>query len=457
MSEARHMRIVSLSGALGYGFSTESLNRALEKDVDVIGVDGGSSDPGPHYLGSAKTGFTRESLHRDLEIAILAALENKVPFILGSSGLAGGDAHLEVIRQIVVDIAAEHGLSFKLALIHTELDKEFLKAKLRNGKVRSMGDQIELTEDSIENSVRIVGQIGTEPFIEAYNSGADIILAGRACDSAIFAAIPISKGYSHGLATHMAKIIECGTLCAYPSGNDVVTADLYEDHFVLEPGGLDRKCTVERVAAHTLYEQKSPLHIIEPEGVANLADSQYEQLSDRAVKVSNSTFTPAENKTVKIEGAILAGYRTICMGGSNESLFIDSLSEIADSTKRSVAEKTAGDVSPDDYTLNIRVYGGATNGANVIDMAAAQVGVVIDVVGKSQEIANYVCATARGVLMHLDYAGRKSTAGNLAFPYSPSEHSLGPVYEFSAYHLIEVDEFSEAYKIEYQDIGGNLQ
>jgi hypothetical protein len=451
------MRIVSLCGALGYGYSVDSFNRALEQKVDVIAVDGGSSDPGPHYLGSAKTGFTRESLKRDLEIAILAALERKVPFILGSSGLAGGEPHLEVIRQIVYEIAEENNLDFMLALIHTELDKEYLKDKLRNGKVIPLGDQIELTQDSIEGSVRIVGQIGTEPFIEAYKSGADVILAGRACDSAIFASIPISRGYAPGLAFHMAKIIECGTLCAYPSGNDVVTADIYDDHFVLEPGGLDRKCTVERVAAHTLYEQKTPLHIIEPEGVANLAESQYEQLTDRAVKVSDSTFTPAEKKTVKIEGAILAGYRTICMGGSNESLFIESLEDIAAATKKSVAEKVAGNVAPDDYSLNIRVYGGATNGAKVIDIAAAQVGVVIDVVGKSQHIADYVCATARGVLMHLDYAGRKSTAGNIAFPYSPSEHSLGPVYEFSAYHLIEVDDFSEAYTIEYRHVGGESQ
>ena len=448
------MRIVSLAGALGYGYSIDSFNRALEQDVDVIAVDGGSSDPGPHYLGSAKTGFTRESLKRDLEIAIPAALERNVPFILGSSGLAGGTPHLEVIREIVEEIAKEQRLEFMMALIDTELDKGYLKEKVRGGKVIPLGDQIELTEEGIDQSVRVVGQVGTEAFIEAYNGGADVILAGRACDSAIFAAVPISKGFPPGLAFHMAKIIECGTLCAYPSGNDVVTADIYEDHFVLEPGGLDRVCTVERVAAHTLYEQKSPLQIVEPEGVANLTDSQYEQISERAVKVSNSTFTPADKKTIKIEGARLAGYRTITIGGSNESLFINSLEEITATTKQAVADKVAANVDPDDYTLNIRVYGGALNGAQIVDVASAMVGIVIDVVAKSQDVADYVCATARGVLMHLDYAGRKSTAGNIAFPYSPSEHSLGPVYEFSAYHLIEVDDFSEVYKIDYKFVGG---
>ena len=451
------MRIVALNGALGYGFSIEALNRALERDVDLIAVDGGSSDPGPHYLGSGKVGFTHESLKRDLEIGITAALERKVPFMLGSAGLAGGEPHLKFIADIVYEIAQEQGLEFKLALIHTELDKAYLKNKLKDGRVIPFSDQIELTAESIDESVRIVGQIGIDPFIEAYESGAQVILAGRACDTAIFAALPIHKGYPPGLAYHMAKIIECGAMCAYPNGNDVVTAEIFEDHFVLEPGGLDRICTVDRVAAHTLYEQSTPLYLYDPEGVADLSESQYEQITDRSVKVSNSKFTPAESKTIKIEGAKLVGYRTICIAGSNEQLFIDSLEAIAANTKQYVAENLHGAAAPTDYTLNIRAYGGTKDDAESIDLASAKVGVVIDVVGKTQAIADFVLATARGRMMHFDYAGRKSTAGNLAFPYSPSDLALGPVYEWSAYHLITVDEFSEVYQIEYRNVGAQGQ
>lgn len=447
------MRIVSLTGALGYGFSVEALNRVLERDVDLIGVDGGSTDPGPHYLGAGKVGFTRESLKRDLEIGILAALEKKVPFVLGSAGLAGGAPHLEFIAALVDEIVEDHDLKFKLALIHTELDKAYLKDKLRDGKIIPFSEQIELTAKDIDESVRIVGQIGIEPFVEALEAGADVILAGRACDTAIFAALPISKGYPAGLAFHMAKIIECGAMCAYPSGVDVVVAEIFDDHFTLEPGSLDRKCTVERVAGHTLYEQSSPIHIYEPHGVADLSESRYEQLTERSVKVSNSKFRPAESKTVKIEGAKLVGFRTLCIGGSNESLFVERLEEIISDTKRFVAEQVQDTVPPDDYTVNVRVYGGTVNGAECVDLASAEVGIVIDVVGRTQAIADYVLATARGRMMHFDYAGRKSTAGNLACPYSPSDLSLGPVYEFSAYHLVTVDDFSEAYRIEFRSAG----
>lgn len=447
------MRIISLTGALGYGFQLESLERALEQGVDLIGADCGSSDPGPHYLGSGQYGFTYESLKRDLDIGICKALEHKVPFVMGSAGLAGGQPHLEFIRDIVLEIAEERNLSFKMALIHTELDKDYIKDKLRNGKVIPFSDQIELTEESIDASIRIVGQIGTEPFIEALKDGAEVILAGRACDTAIFASLPILKGYPHGLAFHMAKIVECGAMCAVPSGVDVVSAELQEDGFVLEPGSLDRKCTIDRVAAHTLYEQSSPFYIVEPDGVADLTETEYEQVTDRSVKVTKSKFIPAKTKTVKIEGSKLAGYRAVCIAGSNEQLFIDSLGQIIADVKKYVTNNLLGAATTDDYTLNIRVYGGTKGEAENIDIASAKVGLIIDVVGKTEAITKLVISTARGRVMHYDYPGRKSTAGNLAFPYSPSEHSLGPVYEWSAYHLIEVDEFSEAYQIEYRDIG----
>lgn len=450
------MRIIALNAALGYGFSEEALDRAIAQGVDLIGADCGSSDPGPHYLGSGEYGFTHEALKRDLEIGITKALENKVPFVMGSAGLAGGEPHLDFIRDIVLEIADEKGLSFKLALIHTELDKAYIKNKLSSGKVIPLGDQLELTEQSIDESIRIVGQAGTEPFIKALEEGAQVILAGRACDTAIFAALPIIKGYPHGLAFHMAKIIECGALCAIPAGPDTVSAELSEDAFILEPGSLDRKCTVDRVAAHTLYEQSSPFYIVEPDGVADLRESEYEQIDDRSVKVTKSKFSPAETKTIKIEGSKLAGYRSVCIAGSNEQLFIDSLEEIITNTRQHVADNLFGAASTDDYTLNIRVYGGNKDDAENIDMACAKVGIVIDVVGKTEAIAKLVSSTARGKIMHFDYSGRKSTAGNLAFPYSPSEHNLGPVYEWSAYHLIEVDEFSETYQIEYRHIGSEV-
>ena len=43
-------------------------------------------------------------------------------------------------------------------------------------------------------------------------------------------------------------------------------------------------------------------------------------------------------------------------------------------------------------------------------------------------------------MLHYGYEGRIATAGNLAFPYSPSDFKVGAVYNFSLYHLIEVSD-----------------
>jgi len=59
------LKIVSLSGILGYGYTEEGLKNALKQKIDVIGSDGGSSDPGPYYLGSGKSFTERNAVKRD--------------------------------------------------------------------------------------------------------------------------------------------------------------------------------------------------------------------------------------------------------------------------------------------------------------------------------------------------------------------------------------------------------
>ena len=80
-------------------------------------------------------------------------------------------------------------------------------------------------------------------------------------------------------------------------------------------------------------------------------------------------------------------------------------------------------------------------------------GVIMDIVGKTQAIADTVCALARSRMLHCDYEGRKSSAGNLAFPFSPSDIHVGAVYEFSVFHLAKVDSLLETSKIMIEEVG----
>ncbi|MBR2930610.1 MAG: acyclic terpene utilization AtuA family protein [Clostridia bacterium] len=437
------MKIVALCGLLGYGYSEEALRIAFSEKVDYLGVDAGSTDPGPYYLGSGKSFTDRAAVKRDISLALPLALEHKAPFIIGTAGGAGSCSHVEWLREIIFEVAREQGLHFKLGTIYSDVTKEYVMEKLNSGKIRNLSEHFPLTHEAVEESERIVSQVGVAPFIKLLSEGVDVIVSGRACDTAIYAAPCIMKGYDAGLAFHMAKIMECGAMCSEPvAAADVMQAYIYDDHFELRPANPARRCTIGRVAAHTLYEQSNPYLIFEPDGVCDLTHSEFVQKDERTVSVTGSLFKEAETKTLKLEGVKRSGYRTICPATVYDPLTVEKFPEIVKTVNAFVKENTQKTLPENSYTVNYKTSGGAES----------SLGVVIDVVGKTQEIADTVCALIRSRMLHCDYEGRKSTAGNLAFPFSPSDIHVGEVYEFSVFHIAEVDSLLETSEFTVEEV-----
>ena len=449
------MKVLALSGILGYGYSIDAFRNAIKQDLAVIGVDAGSTDQGPYYLGSGTCLTTKEAVKRDIELSLPSALERKIPYIIGSAGTAGGNAHIEIVKEIINEISKDKNLSFKMAVIHTEITKEYLKKKLKEGKVTSLGAP-KLTEIEIDNSVRLVSQIGVMPFIKALDGKPDVIIAGRACDTAIYAAVPLINGYNPGPVWHAAKIIECGAFCTEPgTAGDCMLADIQKDYFILEPPNLSRKCTVVKAAAHALYEQSNPYFVYEPDGMMDLTDCKYEQITGRKVKVSGSRYLEAKKKTIKIEGVKKAGYRTISLGATRTRAMINSIDSIFKDIRNRVEMIFRGKIDSKDYYLSFRTYGknGVMGGVGPCKDLTHELFIIIDVIGKTQGIANEICAVSRSTLLHFDYKGRKATAGNIAFPYSPNDFPVGEVYTFNVYHTVEVDDPCETSSIEFVKIG----
>ena len=447
------MKLVALNGLLGYGYRQMSLENAFLDPPDFVGVDGGSSDPGPYYLGSGHSFTNRSAVKRDLQLVLPLALKAGAPLVVGTSGGSGSRKHLHWLREIVLEIAREENLSFQMALIYTDVEKSAVLEKFAAGKIHDMGP-LSVTEKDILDSNCIVSQIGAEPFLEALRSGAQVVLAGRACDTAIYAAPCLLHGYDPGLSFHMAKIMECGAMCATPvAAADVMQAWMEKDHFRLTPANPDRKCLVPGVAAHSMYEQADPRYLVEPDGTVDLTGCQFTQLDDRTVKVSGSRWIPATQPTLKLEGTKLAGYRTISIAGIQDPYTIARIDALFAGVQAFVAQNTAGRYTSDDYTLSLRKYGTPIPGTEVPALPTCTLGIVLDAVAKTQEIADEITALARARLLHFDYTGRKSTAGNLAFPYSPSDIHLGAVYTFSLYHLMEVDSLMETSRIVYEKVG----
>lgn len=444
-------RILSTTAILGYGFPKESFDEGMKRKPNVIAVDAGSTDPGPYYLGAGISFTDRDAVKRDLEIMIEAGVKNNIPVIIGTAGGSGGDIHLSWCENIVNEIAKERNLKFKLALIHAEFEKDKIKEALRNKKIEPLGPAPILSEEIIDETTRIVGQMGIEPFIKALDNGANVILAGRTYDPSVFAAPAIRAGYDKALALHLGKILECSSICSTPgSGSDCMFGYLGEDYFTLEPLNPIRKCTTVSVAAHTLYEKTNPYILPGPGGYLDLTECKFKQINDNMVKVSGSKFVESTKKTIKLEGARLIGYRTISIAGARDPIMIEKIDEIIEGVKERVRDNFKD--KNWDYYLNINIYG--RNGVmGSIEpspkITSHEIGVVIEAVGESQHKADTICAFARSSMLHFGYEGRKATAGNLAFPYSPSDFHAGEVYNFSIYHLMEVDNMESIFKINY--------
>ncbi len=311
------LKLVALNGFLGYGYELESLELGLKAEPRMLGADAGSTDAGPFYLGSGTQLVKTAQIHRDFRYALRVARELGVPLVIGSAGTAGGEPHLQALTEVVRRCAREDNLHFKLAMIHGEIEKEVVLQALREGRIEAMPGVDPLSAEEVQRSERIVGQMGTGPFIQALSEDAEVIIAGRACDAAIFAALPIMLGYDHALAMHLAKVIECGALCARPpSAGDSVLGTIREDHFTVRALNPKRRVTPESVASHSLYEQPNPNLFEEPEGTVDLSAAEYESMPDGSVRISGSRFHPRSGGiTIKLEGARLEGYRTVTVAG----------------------------------------------------------------------------------------------------------------------------------------------
>lgn len=446
------IRILSPTAILGYGFPMESFTEGMKRKPHVIAVDAGSTDPGPYYLGAGKSFTDRNSVKRDLEIMIPAALEAGIPVIIGTAGGCGGRPHVEFCNNIIKEIAKEKELSFKMAVIESEFNKEFVKEKLRAGDITPLFPAKEISESDVDESVRIVAQMGEEPFIKALEDGAQVILAGRSYDPSVFAALAIKEGFNKGLAIHLGKILECAAIAASPgSGSDCMFGYLRQDSFVLEPLSPLRKCTTLSVAAHTLYEKTNPYILPGPGGAINLHQSSFTQISDNMVEVSGSRFVPTDDYFVKLEGVKRVGYRTISCAGVKDPVMISKIESIAASVKERVVNNFEH-YGIKDFFLDFKIYG--KNGVmsmfeGVEDRSAHELLIIIEAVAETQEQADTICGFARSTMLHYGYEGRISTAGNLAFPFSPSDCKVGEVYEFSIYHLMRVDNPTSLFPVSY--------
>lgn len=456
--KSKQIRYLSPTGILGVGFSESHFRAALSRELAFIGCDAGSTDGGPANLGGNKPFFSRAAIKRDLRILLTGARSIGVPLLIGSCGGSGGNWNLNWVWEIVQEIAREEDLHFRTAIIESEPPRETLVRKWREGKVRPLDPAPALDEAVLRECDHIVAMMGAEAYVAALEGGADVVLAGRSTDAAIFAAIPVARGFPPGLCWHAAKIMECG-------GAAVVTMDkpegmictVTDEDFTLEPVSPTQQCSPLSVAAHALYETADPYKMLEPGGEMDLTDAQYEAVDERRVRVRGSRFRPMPY-TVKLEGARKIGYRAMVLGGVRDPVLLEQFGDWFEGLKAHIAENVEAVYGPSirgQYRIDYKIYGhNAVLGEREPQQAQVghEVGLLLVTLAQTQEIAYAIAGQAAHMVLHHSVPQWQGLLSNLAFPIAPHFWSLGEAYQFALNHVVELEHPLELHPIRYEDL-----
>ena len=450
------IKILTPVGMLGYGIPEADFWRGIDAGAHAVVVDAGSTDPGPYLLGLGKMIVAESALERDLRLILAGCQKNKIPLLIGSAGGPGIGKHVDETIEVIRRIAKSEGYKLKVAAIYADVKHELVSERFGQGRITPCASAPEATQSDIDTSEHIVAQMGVEPILKVLKEHPDVnvVVAGRAYDPAPYAAFCLMHGIEDpGIFWHMGKILECGANCAEPKGR-VILATVRQDSFDLEPMNPLERCTPLSVAAHTLYEKTRPDLLSGPGGVLDLNGAKYEPLNERTVRVSGSIFRPTPKYLVKLEGAAIAGYRTIFIGGIRDPILVGQIDTFLASLRKRLSA-VYPELRSGEAQINFHVYG--KNGVMgdlepEKDFVPLEVGILGEVTAPTQDLANAICSNARIGVLHMPYPHQMATAGNFAIPLNPPENPIGPVCRFSLYHLMEVETPIELFPYRIEEV-----
>lgn len=449
--------VIFPSGMLGSGFAEEAVYEGIRLGATGIAVDAGSTDSGPHYLGTGTAKSSASAVEHDLRSLIVASRRANIPLVIGSCGTAGTDSGVDWTAKMAQRISMEEGLSFNLACIYSELKPELVVDALQRGRLIPLPPADQASAEDIKACSHIVGLMGHEPIVEALTSGADVVLAGRATDTATVAALALMRGLPPGPTWHAAKTVECGGQCTVAVRPGPVLVEIDHDGFTVTPLTADAYCTPTSVAAHMLYENADPFRLVEPSGVLDTTSARYLAIDDRRVRVTGSRFETAVQHTIKLEGSRLAGYETIVLVGIRDPHVLDRIGEWLSGVEEVLHDRVAATLAlpAGDYRAELRCYGhgGVLGELEPISTTPTEVAVLLKVRARDQATATAIAKTANVLLLHMPLPGMKHLP-SFAFATSPAEIERGAVYEFGLNHVIEIDDAAELVRTSFVKLAG---
>jgi len=164
----------------------------------------------------------------------------------------------------------------------------------------------------------------------------------------------------------------------------------------------------------------------------------------------------SEKYTVRIEGAALAGYRSIVVAGIRDPLILRQLDNFLSRLRAVVRTQDYGKFGNKSRRLHLsfRVYG--RNGSlgqlePVSQVEGHEVGLIIDVVASSQSMAADILPLVWHTGLHHPIPEQEGLISNFSFPFRRGI-DVGPVYRFCANHLWQLRDPCQPFRMNIEDL-----
>ena len=445
-------KVLVPAGALGIPYDRAALAKGLEASPDLIAIDGGSTDSGPHYLGTGTSKYSRSATKADWAELMAARATAGIPLLIGTAGTCGSDSAVDWMLDITLEIARERGEHLKIATMKSGQDSNAITEAFEAGRLTALDAAPAIDTDIIRDSSNIVALAGIEQIQAALDTGAEIIIAGRATDTAVIAALPIARGCHKGAAWHGAKVAECGALATTNPNSGVILMTFDDSGFVIEPMAENAAATPYTVSAHMLYENADPFILHEPGGYLDVSEARYTALNERMARVEGSKWHDTRPYTVKLEAARHVGYQTVSMVMVRDGHYRAHVEEWVAALEASFARKAVA-CQLEDVQLGIRIIGhSATLGA--LENApgdCGEAGVMAIFTSPSQSRSTEAAKLLNPDLLHLPLTPHEPMP-TFAFPFSPPEMERGALYEFCLHHTLTLDDPMSAFCLNTMEI-----
>ena len=474
------VRVLIPSGALGISIDPAALEAGLGMAPDIIAIDGGSTDSGPFYLGTGTCKYARASIKREWAMLMRARARLGVPLLIGTAGTCGVDAMVDWMLEITAEIAAEDpagvGASLQVATLKSSQSPATLAEQFSQGAIRALEGAPDIEAADFADCSHAVALAGAEQIQAALETRADIVIAGRATDTAVIAALPLARGCHAGGAWHGAKIGECGALATDNPGSGAILIEFDAAGFTVQPTGAGVQASPHTVSAHMLYENADPFVLYEPGGYLDVTGARYTALDPRRVRVEGSAWVPTDAYTVKLEGARQAGFQTVSLVMVRDPHYVAHIEDWVEALEAAFRAREAPNIAVD-FELEFRLMGqdatlgaletqvmsrgrggdggsGSSSGGGSGSGGIHEVGVMAIITAGTQGQARDIARLLNPYLLHFPLTENEPMP-TFAFAFSPPEMDRGALYEFRLNHVLRLEDPMAAFVLETHEVGAS--